>query len=97
MGTFLPTEALCGISQNCGFLSGNVRIPGATTRVELVDFRDIDRRPVQPRLQTLEPIDMQGLRVALVRELNNLFLVTWLSGNPRYAVGNSYFRVRMIS
>jgi hypothetical protein len=26
------------------------------------------------------PIDMQGLRVALVRELNNLFLVTMAQG-----------------
>jgi len=30
---------------------GNVRIPGATTRVEIVDFKDVERKPVQPRLQ----------------------------------------------
>src|SRR6185295_16085692 len=30
---------------------GNVRIPGSVTRVEIVDFKDIERKPVKPRLQ----------------------------------------------
>src|SRR5436190_5372314 len=30
---------------------GTVRIPGTTMNVEIIDFKDIDRRPVQPRLQ----------------------------------------------
>jgi hypothetical protein len=29
----------------------SVRIPGSTLTVEIVEFKDIDRKPVQPRLQ----------------------------------------------
>lgn len=88
-------------------------IPGSRVDVEFVEFKGIDRKPIGARIQDpgatrLQlrmkdtdravkalvtnggtvittggnggPIDMQGLRVAVVRELNNLFLVTFTQG-----------------
>jgi len=90
-------------------------IPGSRVSVEFVEFKGVDRKPIGARIQdpgatrlqlrvrdadatvkTLKaaggtvvttggnggPIDMQGLRVAVVRELNNLFLVTFTQGQP---------------
>lgn len=90
-------------------------IPGSRVRVEFVEFKGVDRKPLGARIQdpgatrlqlrlrdadttvkTLVsaggqvvttggnggPIDMQGLRLAVVRELNNLFLVTFAQGQP---------------
>ena len=88
-------------------------VPGSRLEVEFVEFKGIDRKAIDARIQDpgatrLQlrvkdtdaavkalvgsggvvitaggnggPIDMQGLRVALVRELNNLFLVTMAQG-----------------
>ena len=88
-------------------------IPGSRVEIEFVEFRGIDRKPIGARIQDpgatrLQlrvkdadaavkalvsaggmvvttagnggPIDMQGLRVAVVRELNNLFLVIFTQG-----------------
>jgi catechol 2,3-dioxygenase-like lactoylglutathione lyase family enzyme len=90
-------------------------VPGSTLQVEFLEFKGIDRKPIGPRIQdpgatrlqlrvkdtdaavkTLTaaggtvittggnggPVDMRGLRVALVRELNNLFLVIMAQGAP---------------
>ncbi len=90
-------------------------VPGSRLAVEFVEFKGIDRKPIGARIQdsgatrlqlrvrdtdaTVKmltaaggtvittggnggPIDMSGLRVALVRELNNLFLVTMAQGQP---------------
>jgi catechol 2,3-dioxygenase-like lactoylglutathione lyase family enzyme len=47
---------------------GNVRIPGSTTRVEIVEFKDVERKPVQPRLQ-----DPGAVRLILiVRDIDKL-------------------------
>jgi catechol 2,3-dioxygenase-like lactoylglutathione lyase family enzyme len=88
-------------------------IPGSRVEIEFAEFKGIERKPIGARIQDpgatrLQlrvkdtdaavtalvksgatvittggnggPIDMQGLRVALVRELNNLFLVTFTQG-----------------
>jgi len=88
-------------------------VPGSRLELEFVEFKGVDRKPIGARVQDpgatrLQlrvkdtdaavkalvasggtvittggnggPIDMQGLRVALVRELNNLFLVTMAQG-----------------
>ena len=93
-------------------------VPGSALQVEFVEFKGIDRKPIGARIQdpgatrlqlrvkdadsavkTLVsaggtvvttggnggPIDMRGLRVALVRELNNLFLVIMAQGAPQPA------------
>jgi catechol 2,3-dioxygenase-like lactoylglutathione lyase family enzyme len=90
-------------------------VPGSMLQVEFVEFKGIERKPIGARIQdpgatrlqlrvrdtdaavkTLTaaggtvvttggnggPIDMRGLRVALVRELNNLFLVIMAQGTP---------------
>jgi catechol 2,3-dioxygenase-like lactoylglutathione lyase family enzyme len=47
---------------------GNVRIPGSATRVEIVEFKDVERKPVQPRLQ-----DPGAVRLILiVRDIDRL-------------------------
>ena len=88
-------------------------VPGSTLQVEFLEFKGIERKPIGARIQdpgatrlqlrvrdtdaavkTLVaaggsvittggnggPIDMRGLRVALVRDLNNLFLVIMAQG-----------------
>ena len=95
-------------------------VPASRLVLEFVEFQGIDRKPIGARIQDpgatrLQlrvkdtdaavkamtaaggvvittggnggPIDMQGLRVAIVRELNNLFLVTMAGGQaaPRPA------------
>jgi len=90
-------------------------VPGSTLQVEFLEFKGIERKPLGARIQdpgatrlqlrvrdsdavvkTLTaaggtvvttggdggPINMRGLRVALVRELNNLFLVIMAQGAP---------------
>ena len=42
------------------------RIPGSTIGVEMLDFKDIDRKPVQPRLQDPGAVRL----IILVRDLN---------------------------
>jgi catechol 2,3-dioxygenase-like lactoylglutathione lyase family enzyme len=46
-----------------------VRIPGTTMNVEIVEFKDIDRKPVQPRLQDPGAV----MLVLLVRDVDSLF------------------------
>jgi catechol 2,3-dioxygenase-like lactoylglutathione lyase family enzyme len=48
---------------------GTVRIPGTTMNVEIVDFKDIDRKPVQPRFQDPGAV----MLVLLVRDIDTLF------------------------
>ena len=99
-----------------------VVVPGSRLVVEFAEFKGIDRKPIGVRIQDpgatrLQlrvkdtdaavkvmtaaggvvvttggnggPIDMQGLRVAIVRDLNNLFIVTMAGGQaaPRPARG----------
>jgi len=47
----------------------SVRIPGTTMNVEIVDFKDIDRKPVQPRLQDPGAV----MLMLLVRDVDSLF------------------------
>jgi catechol 2,3-dioxygenase-like lactoylglutathione lyase family enzyme len=98
-------------------------VPGSRLVLEFLEYKGIDRKPLAARIQDpgatrLQlrvkdadaavkvmtaaggvvittggnggPIDMQGLRVAIVRDLNNLFLVTMSGGQatPRPARGN---------
>ena len=44
------------------------RIPGSTIGVEMVDFKDIDRKPVQPRLQDPGAVRL----ILLVRDLDTM-------------------------
>jgi predicted enzyme related to lactoylglutathione lyase len=46
-----------------------VRIPGSSMSVEIVDFKDIDRKPLQPRLQDPGAVRL----ILLVRDLDTLF------------------------
>ena len=48
---------------------GTVRIPGTTMNVELVDFKDIDRKAVVPRLQDPGAV----MLTLLVRDVDGLF------------------------
>lgn len=91
-------------------------VPGSTLRVEFLEFRGVDRKPIGARIQDpgatrLQlrvrdsdaatkaladagaevvttggdggPITMRGLRLAVVREPNNLFLVIFAQGQPQ--------------
>lgn len=114
-GTFITDKAMTDLMATPGaqMRVSSAIIPGSRVGVEFVEFKGIDRKPIGARIQdpgatrlqlqvrdadatvkTLTtaggtvittggnggPIDMQGLRVALVRELNNLFLVTLTRG-----------------
>jgi catechol 2,3-dioxygenase-like lactoylglutathione lyase family enzyme len=62
---------------------GNVRIPGTTLRVEIVDFKDIERKPVQPRLQ-----DPGAVRLILVvRDIDALLAHLKSRGVPVITTG----------
>jgi catechol 2,3-dioxygenase-like lactoylglutathione lyase family enzyme len=114
-GTFVSDKAATDLMASAGaqMRITTAIIPGSRVPVEFVEFKGIDRKPIGARIQdpgatrlqlqvrdvdatvkTLTaaggtvittggnggPIDMQGLRVAIVRELNNLFLVTFTRG-----------------
>jgi catechol 2,3-dioxygenase-like lactoylglutathione lyase family enzyme len=115
VGAFVSDKALMDLMATSGAQArvSTATVPGSRLEVEFVEFKGIDRKPIGARIQdpgatrlqlrvkdvdaavkTLVsnggtvittggnggPIDMQGLRVALVRELNNLFLVTMAQG-----------------
>lgn len=64
---------------------GSVRIPGSTLTVEIVEFKDVERKPVQPRLQ-----DPGAVRLILiVRDLNTLLGRLRTQGVPVVTVGGS--------
>ncbi len=48
---------------------GTARIPGTAMNVEIVDFKDIERKPVQPRLQDPGAV----MLILLVRDIDALF------------------------
>jgi len=114
-GAFLADKAVTDLMATPGaqIRISTAAVPGSRLLVEFVEFKGIDRKPIGARIQdpgatrlqlqvrdtdatvkTLTaaggtvittggnggPIDMSGLRVALVRELNNLFLVTMTRG-----------------
>jgi len=60
-----------------------VRIPGTTMNVEIVEFRNIDRKPVQPRLQ--DP--GATMLVLLVRDIDTLFARLKSEGVPVVTAG----------
>jgi len=63
----------------------SVRIPGSTLTVEIVEFKDIDRKPVQPRIQ-----DPGAVRLILiVRDLNALLARLKTQGVPVVTVGGA--------
>lgn len=113
--SFVTDKALSDLMATPGAQAriSSAAIPGSRVEIEFVEFRGIDRKPIGARIQDpgatrLQlrmkdtdaavkslvsaggtvittggnggPIDMQGLRVAIVRELNNLFLVTFTQG-----------------
>src|SRR5204863_2133816 len=62
---------------------GNVRIPNSTLRVEIVDFKDLERKPVQPRLQ-----DPGAVRLILiVRDIDALLAHLKSRGAPVVTTG----------
>jgi catechol 2,3-dioxygenase-like lactoylglutathione lyase family enzyme len=114
-GTFVTDKAATDLMGTPGaqMRISTAVVPGSRLRVEFVEFKGVDRKPISARIQdpgatrlqlqirdtdatvkTLTaaggtvittggnggPIDMQGLRVAIVREMNNLFLVTMTRG-----------------
>lgn len=114
---FVNDRALMDLTATAGAQARitSATIPGSPVRVEFLEFKGVDRKAIQARIQDpgatrLQlrvrdtdtvvkslvaaggtvittggnggPIDMQGLRVALIRELNNLFLVTMAQGQP---------------
>jgi predicted enzyme related to lactoylglutathione lyase len=91
----------------------SAQVPGSPLEIDFLEFKGIDRKPINARIQdpgatrlqlrvrdvdtTVKslksaggqvvttggdggPINMRGLRVAIVRELNNLFLVIFAQG-----------------
>jgi catechol 2,3-dioxygenase-like lactoylglutathione lyase family enzyme len=48
---------------------GTVRIPGTAMNVEIIDFKDIERKPIQPRLQDPGAV----MLILLVRDVDTLF------------------------
>jgi catechol 2,3-dioxygenase-like lactoylglutathione lyase family enzyme len=63
----------------------SVRIPGSTLTVEIVEFKDIDRKPVQPRIQ-----DPGAVRLILiVRDLNALLARLKTQGVPVVSIGGA--------
>src|SRR5262245_35881484 len=60
-----------------------VRIPGTTMNVEIVEFRNIDRKPVQARLQ--DP--GATMLVLLVRDIDTLFARLKSEGVPVVTAG----------
>jgi hypothetical protein len=62
-----------------------VRIPGTTMNIEIVEFKDIDRKPIQPRVQ--DPgANVLGL---LVRDLDTLLSHLKQQGVQVVTVGGS--------
>ena len=62
-----------------------MRIPGTTMNVEIVDFTDIDRKPVQPRLQDPGAV----MLVLLVRDIDTLFDRLKKEGVPVVTAGGA--------
>jgi len=63
----------------------SVRIPGSTLTVEIVEYKDIDRKPVQPRLQ-----DPGAVRLILiVRDIDSLLAHLKTQGVPVVTAGGA--------
>jgi uncharacterized glyoxalase superfamily protein PhnB len=62
-----------------------VRIPGTTMNVEIVEFRDIDRKAVQPREQDPGAV----MLVLLVRDIDSLFNRLKKEGVPVVTAGGA--------
>ena len=63
----------------------SVRIPGSTLTVEIVEFKNIDRKPVQPRLQ-----DPGAVRLILiVRDIDTLLARLKTQGVPVVTAGGN--------
>src|SRR6185369_15614671 len=61
----------------------SVRIPGSTLTVEIVEYKDIDRKPVQPRLQ-----DPGAVRLILiVRDIDSMLARLKTQGVPVVTAG----------
>lgn len=68
----------------------SVRIPGSTLTVEIVEFKDIDRKPVRPKLS-----DPGAVRLILtVRSLDSLLARLKLQGVPVVTIGGAPLTVR---
>jgi catechol 2,3-dioxygenase-like lactoylglutathione lyase family enzyme len=63
----------------------SVRIPGSTLTVEIVEYKDIDRKPAQPRLQ-----DPGAVRLILiVRDIDSMFARLKAQGVPVVTAGGA--------
>ena len=62
-----------------------VRIPGSTMGIEIVDFKDIDRKPVQPRLQDPGAVRL----ILLVRDIDAMFARLKSAKVPVVTVGGA--------
>jgi catechol 2,3-dioxygenase-like lactoylglutathione lyase family enzyme len=64
---------------------GNVRIPGSTMAVEIVDFKDIDRKALRPRLQDPGAVRL----ILLVRDVDTLLTHVKQKGVPVVTAGGA--------
>jgi catechol 2,3-dioxygenase-like lactoylglutathione lyase family enzyme len=64
---------------------GTVRIPGTTMNVEIVDFKDVDRKPVAPRLQDPGAV----MLILLVRDVDSLLERLKKEGVPVVTAGGA--------